>query len=59
MHAVELPGLIGWWKLDETSGTTAFDSSELGNDGQFGPEGDPQWVLGYFGGAGELDGNDD
>lgn len=24
--------LIGWWKLDETSGTTAFDSSGEGND---------------------------
>ncbi|MBN9889376.1 LamG domain-containing protein [Salipiger abyssi] len=26
-------GLIGWWRLDETSGTTAEDSSGYGNDG--------------------------
>lgn len=26
-------GLVGWWKLDETSGTTAVDSSGGGNDG--------------------------
>jgi len=27
--------LVGWWKLDETSGTTAVDSSSQGNDGVF------------------------
>ena len=26
-------GLIGYWRLDETSGTTAADSSTFGNDG--------------------------
>jgi hypothetical protein len=26
-------GLMGWWKLDESSGTTAADSSGYGNDG--------------------------
>ena len=26
-------GLVGYWKLDETSGTTAADSSGYGNDG--------------------------
>ncbi|GKY89317.1 hypothetical protein STA1M1_31860 [Sinisalibacter aestuarii] len=26
-------GLVGYWRLDETSGTTAFDSSGNGNDG--------------------------
>jgi len=25
--------LVGWWRLDETSGTTAVDSSSEGNDG--------------------------
>jgi hypothetical protein len=25
------PGLAGWWKFDEASGTTAFDSSGIGN----------------------------
>src|SRR5262245_40251867 len=28
-----LRGLVGYWKLDEASGTTAFDSSGLGNNG--------------------------
>jgi hypothetical protein len=29
----ELYGLIGYWKLDETSGTTAVDSSPMGRSG--------------------------
>ena len=28
-------GLVGYWKLDETSGTTSADSSGYGNDGTF------------------------
>ena len=40
--------LVGWWKLDESSGTTAYDSSGLGNDGTLG--GSPQWVAGKIGG---------
>lgn len=28
-----LSGLVGYWKLDETSGTVATDSSPLDNDG--------------------------
>ncbi|MDT8301292.1 MAG: hypothetical protein RQ760_07385, partial [Sedimentisphaerales bacterium] len=49
--------LVGWWRFDEGSGTTAVDSSGNGNDGIF--NGDPQWVMGYFGGALEFDGVDD
>jgi len=49
--------LVGWWRFDEGSGTTAVDSSGNGNDGIF--NGDPQWVMGYFGGAIEFDGTDD
>ncbi|MFC1633909.1 LamG domain-containing protein [Planctomycetota bacterium] len=48
--------LIGWWKFDEGSGNTAFDSSGYANDGTLG--GDPQWGEGYFGGGLELDGSD-
>jgi len=48
--------LVGWWRLDEGSGTTAFDSSGNGNDGQF--QGDPEWVEGFLGGALEFDGDD-
>jgi hypothetical protein len=25
--------LVGWWELDETSGTSAYDSTDNGNDG--------------------------
>jgi len=34
--------LIGWWRLDEGSGTMAVDSSGYGNDARF--EGAPVWV---------------
>jgi len=47
--------LIGWWKFEEGSGNTAFDSSDYGNDGTI--DGNPQWVDGYFGGGLELDGS--
>ncbi|MHC4582445.1 MAG: hypothetical protein ACYS14_13400, partial [Planctomycetota bacterium] len=48
--------LVGWWKLDDGSGTTAIDSSDSGNDGTL--QGDPQWVAGKVGGALECDGGD-
>jgi hypothetical protein len=50
------PNLVGWWKLDEASGTTALDWSGYGNDGTF--VGQPQWVEGIIDGALELNGND-
>jgi len=50
------PDLAAYWKFDEGSGTTAYDSSGNGNDGVF--VGDPQWVAGKFGGALEFDGDD-
>ena len=49
--------LVGWWKLDESSGNIAYDSSGNGNDGNL--EGDPQWVDGKLGGAFEGDGSGD
>ncbi len=49
--------LVGWWRLDEGSGTTAADSSGNGNDGAL--QGDPQWVAGVTGGALEFDGSGD
>ncbi|MGB2863035.1 MAG: LamG domain-containing protein [Sedimentisphaerales bacterium] len=49
--------LVGWWRLDEGSGTTASDSSSSGNDGTF--VGTPQWVAaGKVNGALEFDGGD-
>ncbi len=50
------PDLMGWWKLDEGTGTTAVDWSGHNNHGEF--IGDPQWVLGQDGGALEFDGDD-
>ncbi len=51
------PNLMGLWRCDEGTGTTAADSSGHGNDGTF--NGNPQWVVGNFGGALEFDGADD
>jgi len=51
------PSLVGWWKLDEGSGTTALDSSDYGNHGTL--VGDPQWVVGMIGSALEFDGTED
>jgi len=43
--------LVGWWKFDEGSGTTAYDSSGNGHDGTV--LGTPEWGPGPegFGGA--------
>ncbi len=48
--------VVGWWRLDDGTGTTAIDSSPSGNDGTL--VGDPQWVAGKVGGALECDGGD-
>jgi len=48
--------LVGYWKFDEGSGTTAYDSSGNGLDGTL--NGDPQWVEGQIGGALDFDGDD-
>ena len=51
-------GLVGWWKLDETEGQTAEDSTGR-SDGTF--QGQPVWrsAEGKTGGALEFDGMDD
>ena len=46
----ELSGLAAYWKLDETSGTVAADSSYGGHDGNFAT-GSPTWTT-----AGNVDG---
>ncbi len=54
------PALVGWWKLDETSGTTAADASSRGHVGQL--EGGRTFaalsVPGRVGKALKCDGND-
>jgi hypothetical protein len=42
-------GALGYWKLDEGSGTTAADSSGSGNNGTLA--GGPVWTTGRTGGA--------
>ena len=50
--------LVGWWKLDEGSGTTALDSSGNGNDATF--QGAPAWAdNGKFGKAVRFNGTSD
>ncbi|TKJ33560.1 MAG: hypothetical protein CEE38_20595 [Planctomycetes bacterium B3_Pla] len=50
--------LVGWWRLDEGSGTMAFDSSANGNDARF--EGAPVWVQdGKLGSALKFNGSSD
>lgn len=51
------PGLKGWWKLDETSGTKAADSSGLGNDGTL--KNGPAWIKGFKANALKFDGKND
>lgn len=51
---VELGGLIGWWKFDETEGTTAKDSSGNHHDGKL--NGNAKWAPGRNGSALALDG---
>jgi len=48
-------GLIGWWTLDEGTGTTVADASGNGSSGTF--QGHPKWVAGMVQGAVEFDGS--
>ena len=48
--------LIGWWKFDEGSGDTAFDSSGYDHHGTI--RGTPQWGDGPPGFSGALDPDD-
>jgi len=53
-------GLVGHWKFDETSGTTAHDSSGNDYDAILYPSnGSGSWVDGKVGGAIDLDGSND
>jgi hypothetical protein len=52
---VNNPNLVGFWSLDENSGSHAVDWSGHDNHGDF--VGEPLWVDGYDGGGLELDGN--
>ncbi|MFA5830399.1 MAG: LamG-like jellyroll fold domain-containing protein [Candidatus Paceibacterota bacterium] len=55
--AIPTDKLSGYWKLDETSGTTAVDNSGKGNNGVF--VGNPLWVKGQVNGALVFNGTTD
>ncbi len=48
--------LVGWWKLDETSGTTAVDSSGNGNSGRVTGGSDSDWSAGKLKNARKFNG---
>jgi hypothetical protein len=48
---------VGWWKLDEDSGTTAFDASGNGTTGTL--TNGPTYVTGKYGKALAFDGSND
>ncbi|MBI2404682.1 hypothetical protein HYV22_00705, partial [Candidatus Gottesmanbacteria bacterium] len=51
------PGPVGYWKMDEGSGTDANDNSGKGNTGTL--TSGPTWVQGKYGKAVSFDGSDD
>ena len=51
--------LVGWWKLDETSGVTIADSSGFGNTGKLENMTGNEWTAGKLGGALEFAGAGD
>jgi len=51
------PTLVGYWKFDEGSGTTAADASGNGNHGTL--QNGPTWTTGQIGGALRFDGTND
>ncbi len=59
------PGPVAWWRFDELSGSTVYDSAASstysgGNHGSFGGgSANPTWTQGKYGGALRFDGSDD
>jgi len=51
-----LSGIVGWWKLDDASGTTATDSSGQMNNGSI--TGTVSWTTGHLNGALIFNGSD-
>ncbi len=50
-------GMVGYWKLDDASGTSAADASGNANTGTL--TNGPTWTTGQIGGATNFDGTDD
>ncbi len=56
---VATDGLVGFWNLDETSGTTAADNTGSTGDATLNNMSDADWVAGVDNNALEFDGTDD
>lgn len=39
-----VPGLVGYWQFNQSSGQTVVDSTNYHNNGVLGAAGDPAWV---------------
>jgi len=53
-------GLVGYWRLNQNSGTRAFDESGAGNDATlFNMDPGSDWVSGRAGNGLDFDGSDD
>ena len=53
------PGLVGWWRFNDGSGTIASDSSGNGNNGTLEGSPVPSWTTGINGGALSFNGIND
>ncbi len=51
------PGPVGYWKLDENTGTTANDSSTNGNTGTLSGTPTPSWATGKYGSGNSFNGS--
>ena len=56
-YAAYDPSLVGYWKLDETAGGTAYDSTTNDNDGAI--DGPTMGAAGQYGTAYDFDGDGD
>lgn len=47
-YEISTDNLVGWWKLDENTGTTAVDSSGNGNTGTWSGHTTANWTTGKY-----------
>ncbi len=52
------PRPVGYWDMNERTGSSAFDSSGYGNTGTWTGKLGSQWTNGKYGGAGNFNGTD-
>lgn len=59
IQALALDSMAGWWKLDESAGTVAYDNSTFGNNGNLQSMSGTEWTVGKVEGGLEFDGSSD